>query len=474
MRSHMPRSPAIQRFGIATAIALAPSIASAAVPSVPVLALEDASAAPEISRVSASVGGLKLDVDAFTLDNGLRVFVVEDHSMPTFAIHTAFAVGSRNEEKGRTGFAHLFEHMMFKGSANVPDGGHFKYVSRAGGVLNAFTNEDITQYFDILPSHALDRILWLESDRLRSLEVTQATFENQRAAVLEERAMSYENQPYAQAISEFFTGIWPETGYGHPVIGSKEDLNAAKTSDVQAFFDTYYVPANAAIAIVGDVRATEVRAKMIQYYGDLPDTPPPPAFSEDIDHTQDAGSKHVEDVHAQSPLYIVGWKTVPKHHPDYAAIELLMDVLWHGESSRLTKLLKDDKRMVVGTFQMNPGGLGAGVKATGFIPAPGNSFGAIKTTIRAEIDKVKARGLSANELTKAKNQLLVGTVEDLATNHRRALKIAYGAASEGDPLAVLHDLQKYQAVTAADTRRVARKYLSEQWLTLEIVPQKQG
>jgi zinc protease len=418
--------------------------------------------------------GVKLKVQAFALDNGLRVYVVEDHSIPAFAMHTAFNVGSRDEAEGRTGFAHFFEHMMFKGSKNVPEGGHFKYVLGAGGDTNAFTDADVTQYYNLMPSHYLETLLWLESDRLESLEVTKENFDNQRDAIKEERAMRYENPPYAKALLDFFSEVWAGTGYGHIAIGSEADLDAAETADVKAFFEKYYVPNNAVIAIVGDVEFDDVKAKVEKYYGDIPRGKDREAFAP-VSHEQKAVSKQITDPHAQQPLYVMGWKTVPETHPDRHALELLMNILLRGESARMSKILKDEKKLVVGSVPLPAtmsGGYDAGTALGAFIPAPGKTFDEIKTVVLEEVARVKKRGVSTKDLQKAKNQLEVDTVSSLATNNGRAFLIAQGAVLDSDPLYILSDLKKYQAVTTRDIKRVAEKYLTDQWLTLEIVPKQ--
>jgi zinc protease len=414
-------------------------------------------------KTTGSALGVELSVESFTLHNGLRVYVVEDHSVPAFAMHTAFEVGSQDEEDGRSGFAHLFEHMMFKGSENVPDGGYFQNVLGVGGVMNAFTSADVTQYYAILPSNYLDMILWLESDRLRSLVITDENFENQRSAVKEERAMRYENQPYAQALSTFRTSLWQGSGYGHTTIGSQADLTAAGTADVQAFFDKYYVPNNAVITIVGDVDAAEVKTKIEKFYGDIPKGEDR-TKRKDADHTQTLVQQQTEDPYAQQPLYVLGWKTVPYNHPDRPALELLMSMLLRGESARITKVLTDDKKMVTA------GGRNAGSEMAGFIPLPGNSFSDIQAVVKAEVDKVKKTGVSSRDLTKAKNRATVDTVGALATNNGRAFQIVQGVLFHDDPLFVLRDLELTQAVTSKDIKRVANTYLGDAWFTLEISP----
>ena len=481
----MPRLRRLHTFAAAGALAAliaAPAAAAPAKKATPPnpekkapAAKKAAGPAPgELTTISGSALGVKMEVQHFTLDNGMRVYVVEDHSTPVFSIHLAFNVGSRDEPEGRTGFAHFFEHMMFKGSENIPEGGHFKYVFNAGGEMNAFTMADTTQYFNILPSHYLDLALWLESDRMKSLAITDENFENQRNAVKEERAMRVENVPYASGLLDFFAEVWKGTGYGHMALGSKEDLDAATTADVKAFFDKYYVPNNMVVAIVGDVEATTVRDKVKSYFGDIPRGADREAFKP-IDHKQEKLERKVEDKLAQQPLYMIGWKTVPEAHADRHAVEILMNIMLRGDSSRITKILIDEKKLAVASVplpSMLAGGKDAGTSLGAFIPVQGASLDSIKAVIQEEIATVKRRGISGKELQKAVNQLTVDTVTSLATNNGRAFLIAQGALHWNDPTYVLTDLEKYRKVTARDIKRVANEYLTDKWLVLEVAPKK--
>jgi zinc protease len=438
------------------------------------LSVSTPAAASVVARgeVSGKVLGIEMKIRHFTLGNGLRVFVLEDHSTPMFSMHIAYDVGSRDEQPGRSGFAHLFEHMMYKGSENVPEGGHFEYIQGAGGELNAFTTADVTQYYQTVPSHYLDMVLWLESDRLRSLAVTDENFENQREAVREERATRYENRPYIMALRQFFADAWAGTGYGHVTIGTKEDLSAATTADVQRFFDTWYVPNNAVMAVVGDVDYAELERKLDDRFGELP-RGPEPAPRPAIDHASKAPfARTTEDPLAPQPLYLIGWKTVPARDPDHHPMRVLMNVLLRGDSSRITRLLKDERRMVVASVPTEAmgGGIDAGIAAGAFLPAPGTGFPAIKSVVKAEVAKVKARGITRNELQKAINQLTVDVVSELATDNGRARAIAQGALFFDDPLHALTELEAVRKVTPKDIKRVAKEYLTDNWLTLEIVP----
>jgi|JI6StandDraft_1071083.scaffolds.fasta_scaffold05809_5 zinc protease len=414
--------------------------------------------------------GFDMPVQSFELANGMRVFVVEDHSTPAFNMTLLYDVGSRDEVTGRTGFAHLFEHMMFEGSKNVPPMGHLTFVQRVGGNNNAGTSYDMTMYYENLPSQYLELGLWLESDRLRSLEITDANFENQRKAVKEEKGMRMDNVPYSAAIQNWLSDAWKGTGYGHTVIGSLEDLEAAKTSDVQAFFDKYYSPNNAVMVFVGDVEFADLKGKVEKYFGDIkrgPDRAPTPPGQVDKSKPFE---RSVEDPLAQQALYLLGWHTVGQTHPDRYALDLLGNIMLVGESARIPKILQDEKKLVAFAGGAHFSQRDAGLVFVQAMPLATSNFDQIKTVIRDEVAKVQKTGISARELQKAINAEVMSTVSTLATNQGRATAIANGALFYNDPKRVLTDLQKYQEVTPADIKRVANEYLGANWLTLEIKP----
>ena len=410
--------------------------------------------------------GFDMPVQSFELANGMRVFVVEDHSTPAFNMTLLYDVGSRDEVTGRTGFAHLFEHMMFEGSKNVPPMGHLTFVQRVGGNNNAGTSYDMTMYYENLPSQYLELGLWLESDRLRSLEITDANFENQRKAVKEEKGMRMDNVPYSAAIQNWLSDAWKGTGYGHTVIGSLEDLEAAKTSDVQAFFDKYYSPNNAVMVFVGDVEFADLKGKVEKYFGDIkrgPDRAPTPPGQVDKSKPFE---RSVEDPLAQQALYLLGWHTVGQTHPDRYALDLLGNIMLVGESARIPKILQDEKKLVAFAGGAHFSQRDAGLVFVQAMPLATSNFDQIKTVIRDEVAKVQKTGISARELQKAINAEVMSTVSTLATNQGRASSIATGALFYNDPKRVLTDLQKYQEVTPADIKRVANEYLGANWLTL--------
>ena len=246
--------------------------------------------------------------EKYKLGNGMRVVLSRDTSAPVVAVYVIYDVGARSEEKGRTGFAHLFEHMMFQGSANVAKGEHFKYVESNGGSMNGSTHPDFTDYYETMPSNKLGLALWLESDRMRSLAITADNLKNQQEAVKQERRLSFDNQPYSTAIID----KWPNLTFGnfqssHSLIGSFEDLNAATVEDVSKFFKTYYAPNNAVLVVSGDFQIADAKKMVETYFGDIPAQPQPK--HPDMTEAERATGKMetVSDAHAKVPGVIVGW-----------------------------------------------------------------------------------------------------------------------------------------------------------------------
>src|SRR5438132_4004910 len=220
---------------------------------------------------------LRVPIQQVRLGNGLRVLLSEDHSAPTYSIAVTYNVGSRDERAGRTGFAHLFEHMMFQGSENVGKGEHFIIIENNGGGMNGSTTADRTEYHETLPANQIDLGLFLEADRMRSLVINQANLDNQRATVQEEKRLRYDNQAYGRTFDTLFDTAYDNFAYKHSTIGSMEDLNAATVQDVAQFFKTYYAANNAVLSMVGDFKTNEVLAKIEKYFGNIPSQPAPPA-----------------------------------------------------------------------------------------------------------------------------------------------------------------------------------------------------
>src|SRR5436305_4219866 len=234
----------------------------------------------------------QLDIEEYTLSNGLRVVLNKDDAVPVVSVAVYYNVGSRNERPGRTGFAHLFEHMMFQGSENVPKAGHFQYIMKAGGTMNGTTSSERTNYYETLPANQLPLALWLESDRMRSLAVTQENLDNQREAVKEEKRLRYDNQPYVNGFLRLFEMSFQNPANAHSTIGSMEDLDAATVEDIREFFRIYYAPNNAVLSIAGDFDQTETRSLIDKYFATIPSQQPPPP----VDVSQPDAAADQQDV----------------------------------------------------------------------------------------------------------------------------------------------------------------------------------
>src|SRR5437899_3838184 len=302
----------------------------------------------------ANGAGITIPVEKYQLKNGLRVILSKDSAVPVVTVYMIYDVGARSEEKGRTGFAHLFEHMMFEGSANAPKGTHFAAVESNGGTLNGSTHPDFTDYYEILPSNKLATALWLESDRMRSLAINEENLNNQKEAVKQERRLSFDNRPYATAIVD----VWPTLMFqnwqsSHSLIGSFEDLNSASVADVTKFFKTYYAPNNAILCVVGDIRIPEAKKWIDTYFADIPAQPQPrhPDLAEPEKFVP--RSEVHKDPLARVPAVLMGWPGPPRRSADYNAM-VMADVLFTGgESSRFALNLVKGKQSVV-SYQANP------------------------------------------------------------------------------------------------------------------------
>jgi predicted Zn-dependent peptidase len=398
----------------------------------------------------------------YTLDNGLDVYLAPERTVPVVTVNVWYNVGSRNERPGRSGFAHLFEHMMFQGSANVGKGEHFQLVERAGGNLNGSTNTDRTNYFQTLPSNRLNLGLWLEADRMRSLAITDENFDNQRETVKEERRLRVDNQPYAAAFTEGLTAAFDSTtcfAYSHSVIGSMDDLNAAKTPDVQQFFDLYYAPNNATLTVVGDFSADEAKRLIQQYFGGIPRGAQPPALTCEVQFGAGEHETRWEDQLANLPAVLMAFM-VPEHkHGDSPALSLLQSILGEGESSRLNRALVREQQVALqsGAFLDSRRGPGQFI---GFaIANQGYTADTLVAALRAAIAQIAEQGITPAELEKAKNAFRRDFVFNRQTSMGIAESIQHYKHFHDDVSEINTDFDTYLAVTAADIQRVARLYL---------------
>jgi predicted Zn-dependent peptidase len=336
-----------------------------------------------------------IDYEEYRLDNGLRVVLSVDKSVPIVAVNIWYHVGSAHEEDGRSGFAHLFEHMMFEGSENVAKREHSDLIHKAGGNLNATTNEDRTMYYEIVPANQLNMVLWLEADRMRALAVTSETFENQRSAVKEERLMRVDNQPYSAALLTSDTLAYDFKPYSHTVIGKMVDLDAAEVGDVQRFFDNYYSPNNAVLVVVGDIDKKKTKKMIETYFGEIPRGPDvAPISGVEPPHTAERRIT-LEDKNANVPAVFINYMIPPHLHEDSPALDLLGSILTDGESSRMYIRLVKEEQVAVVVF----GGADSrkGPSVFKFVAAAnvGLDIGDCEKLIYEELDRLVSEGISA-------------------------------------------------------------------------------
>jgi predicted Zn-dependent peptidase len=411
------------------------------------------------------------NIQQFTLANGLRVILSRDHAVPVVSIAVYYDVGSRNEKEGRTGFAHLFEHMMFQGSENVPKAAHFQYVFNAGGTMNGTTSTERTNYFETLPSNHLPLALWLESDRMRSLKVTQENLDNQRHAVQEEKRLRYDNQPYVNAFLRINELIFKNPANAHSTIGSMEDLDAATIDDVQGFFRVYYAPNNAVLSIVGDFEEEEARQMVEKYFATIPGQPTPPGV--DVTEPQEVAlnSETYIDKLAPAPAFVLGWKIPVRRSADFYALSLAGNLLFEGDSSRLyQKLVKGDESVVSiqGGIDERRGPSALYIFA---LPKPEQDVTAIRKQILDEIKRLATEGPSDDEMEKLHNSLINDAVRGRQSTMYRAQRIAEFALYDNNPRLVDSELNEYLAIQSHQIKEAVSNFLDvENHVTLDIVP----
>ncbi|MEJ7624922.1 MAG: pitrilysin family protein [Pyrinomonadaceae bacterium] len=416
-----------------------------------------------------------LEIEQYTLENGLRVVLNPDNAIPVVSVAVYYDVGSRNEREGRTGFAHLFEHMMFQGSANVPKAGHFQHIMKAGGTMNGTTSSERTNYYETLPAGQLPMALWLESDRMLSLAVTQENLDNQREAVKEEKRLRYDNQPYGQIFDLINEMIYQNFTNSHSTIGSMEHLDDATVGDVQDFFRVYYAPNNAVIVLSGAFESRVARELIETYFGDIPSQPPPPGLNVDEPKEVAANYREWEDKLAPFPAFLIGWKIPARRSPEFYALYLAGKILYDGESSRLYQKLVKGEESVIQLFGFTDERRGPSSIFVGAIPKPDKDLSQIRETIMKEIADLAAHGPTSEEMEKIENQLVNDVVRMRQSSMSRAQQIAEFALYDGDPTLVNTELDTLLAVTADQVRNAVGAYLNtDNRALLDVIPVGKG
>ncbi|MBX3277489.1 MAG: insulinase family protein [Acidobacteria bacterium] len=406
------------------------------------------------------------------LKNGLRVLLVEDRSAPVISLALIYDVGSRNEKKGRTGFAHLFEHMMFQGSENIGKSEHFILIDSNGGQMNGTTNEERTLYFETLPANQLDLMLFLEADRMKSLDISKENLDNQRNAVQEERRLRVDNQPYGQMFERFGETMYDNFNYKHSVIGSMEDLNAATVDDVREFFRIYYAPNNAVLALVGDFRTDDALRKIRKAFESIPAQPRPPA----VDATEPVQTAErrftYEDPLAQLPLIQIGYKGILGNTPDAYAMQLLANILGGGQSSRLFQKLVRERQLALSAGSFANVRRGPGAFQINANLVPGKKTEEVEAVIYEEIAKLQQQPVEDWELEKARQFAKRGAINSRASSLGLAINLAEAAVAYNDPNLVNTRIDKIMAVTKEDIMRAAKEYLQPARRTVGIAMPK--
>jgi zinc protease len=426
------------------------------------------------AAVGVAQGIPRIPLEKYTLGNGLEVILHQDRSVPLVAVQVFYKVGSGDEQKNRTGFAHLFEHVMFMGSANVPVGAFDQWLEAAGGNNNGTTNTDRTTYYEILPSNALPLALWLEADRMGNLLPTldQAKLDLQRDVVKNERRERTDNRPYGRANETIMAALYPEGHpYSWPTIGSMADLSAASLEDVKAFFRTYYAPNNASLTIAGDFDRDSVRVWVQRYFGTIPRGPAVPARPAPGRVGLMADTALVLEDRVQIPRVYYSWLTVPLYHADDAPLDLLAYILAGDKNSRLYKRLVYEEQVAqdVSAWQLSP-------RLDGFFrievtPRPGKDPSAVMRMVDEELAKLVGTGVTARELARAQNSTRARFLDDLASVFGKAMQLSSYNYYAGTPDYVQQDAARYDRATAADVQRVARTYLGRPKVILTVVPE---
>jgi zinc protease len=411
------------------------------------------------------------DIHNVVLSNGLRVLMLEEHDAPVIGVQVWYHVGAKDELPGKTGFAHLFEHLMFDGTRNLGPERFSDYIVRSGGVDNAYTTEDTTVFWETVPTNNLPVVLWLEADRMRNLQINEQTFKTEREVVKEERRLRFDNQPYGSVVENLYRTAYTVHPYRHQTIGSMDDLEHASVEDIQHFYDCYYVPSNATLVMVGDFKASEAESLAEKYFGPLP--PGDPLDRKIPQEPQQTARRVVKlDLDVALPAFVEGFHMPADGTPDAYPLRLAAKILSEGESSRIYHRLVYEKQIALdaqstGNFTEDPNLFFVlAILSQGHAPAEG------EREMDAEIERLKNEPVSAEELAKAKNQILRDFIVSRETVKTRGEELGYDSVVLKDAGLVNTEWMRFLSVTPDDIQRVARKYFAPENATIvEVFPQ---
>jgi zinc protease len=412
----------------------------------------------------------KLDFTTHTLANGLQVILLEDHAAPVINLQVWYHVGAKDERPGHTGFAHLFEHLMFKGSAHVGPDEHSRIIEAAGGFDNASTYDDYTNFFETFPSNYLERVLWLEADRMGSLNVDEANFKSERQVVEEERRVRVDNQPYGLLEEDLRAAAFTVHGYHHTPIGSIADLDKSTIEDVRDFFNTFYKPNNATLIVVGDFKSDETLGWAKKYFEGIPaSTKPIPRI--DTPEPAQTEERVVNKSYSNTPLpaVVIGYKIPARYAPDAYPLDLAANILAGGESSRLYQTLVYKEQIAVqaagfGNFTEDPNLFWAYA-----IMNQGHTAEEGQKAVVAVLDELKTKPVEPREFDKAENQEISGFILGRNTDEEKAVALGAAAVIGKNPDLVNTELGQYLKLSPADIQHAAEKYFVLQHATVLLV-----
>jgi zinc protease len=417
---------------------------------------------------------LNIKYEKHVLNNGLEVVLYQDKSLPIVSVNLWYKVGSANEVDGKTGFAHLFEHMMFQGSQNVPKEKHFKYIEEVGGNLNGSTSLDRTNYYETLPSNSLELALWLESDRMGFLleALTQEKLDNQKDVVMNERRQRYDNQPYGLAWELIFSNLFPKNHpYHWPTIGWMKDIEKFELNDVVGFFKKYYSPNNASLVIGGDIEYSSALDLVKKYFEEIPKGDPiPEVFVPKVELKENKKIIHEDDVQL-SKLYLT-WESSKLYDTDDATLDVLSDILTGSKNGRLFKSLVFDKQIAqdISSFQFS-------VNLTGMFiivatAKPGINLDDLKSAIQIELDDLMKNGILEKEFNRSINTVKSSFIYSLQNLSSIVNQINNYNTNLGEPNSLVYDLERFKKIKPSTVKDVANKYLSKNFVELHVVPKE--
>ena len=424
-----------------------------------------------LTPMQAAVRPPKLQYQITTLPNGLRVILSEDHSTPIVHVSLWYHVGSKNERAGRTGFAHLFEHMMFKGSKNVEPESHTSIIAGVGGQSNAYTTEDITVFWQTLPAHYMPLALWMEADRMATLRVDEAAFRREREVVKEERRMRIENQPYGRLSEIIYDHSFLTHPYKHPTIGSMADLEAASIADVRDFHRTYYVPENATVTIVGDFDSAQALQMVTQYFGRVPKATRPVPRDIPTEAPMTRERRAVIEEAWPLPAVVVAYHITYDGHPDSYPLHVTSKILSDGQSARISRELIYNRRLCLTAFGSGNITEHPNLFFAVCIVQPGQTPEAAEKALIAEFDKLKTGGVTEQEMQRSQNQWARDYILSRESNEEKATHLAHAAVIHNDITTADGEFDIFMKTTAADVQRVARTYFNDtNRVVLHILP----